>query len=219
MADLPPQPASDQPMYSIDPNGNRTMSINGNVYQVLDIGYINGNPYTACIVLSDDSVVISPIADAFPVCSACWHPEGIITVPDWITCAVPVGGHGSLIKFKKPWECHCLKLMGYQSIETSTIDETLTFSPMCGAPKVPPPSAALASAAVGAGLLAIGAVAFFNALNNGISNYSGDIPNGFDSNINIGEETGNIIPSKSCPEDPAGGVSHASSSVKNTDCK
>jgi hypothetical protein len=215
----PPQPATDQPLFSTDSDGKRTMSVNGKVYDVLDIGYINGNPYTACIILSEDSVVISPIADATAVCAACWHPEPVPLVPDWITCGVPVGGHGALIKFKKPWECHCLLMMKYESIDTSTIDETLTFPAMCGAPKVAPPSAALAAAAVAASLLALGAFAFFTQINQGVAGYSGDVPPGFDPSINMGEDTGNGTPAKKCPDPPAGGVSRTKATDKESDCK
>jgi len=218
MVDVPPQPATDQPLYSTDSDGRRTMSVNGKVYQVLDIGYLNGNPNTACIVLSEETIIVSPIPDSAPLCAACWHNEGIPLVPDWLICGTPVGGHGMLIKFKQPWICHCLKLMSYQSIETSTIDEALTFTPMCGAPKVAPPSADLAAAAVGAGLLGLGALAFF-ALVNKQASYSGDVPPGFSTDINVTEESGNNPPDIKCPEDPAGGVSHTNASQNNTDCK
>jgi len=217
MVDVPPQPATDQPLYSTDSDGRRTMSVNGKVYQVLDIGYLNGNPFTACIVLSEESIVVSPISDAAIICASCLHQEGLVTVPDWELCGVPVGGHGVLIKFKQPWKCHCLKLMSYQSIETSTIDETLNFPATCGQPKVPPPSAPLAEAAVGAGLLALGATAFFAAINK-LAGYSGDIPPGFSSDINMGEETGNKVPDKKCSDGEAG-VSHTNASQNNTDCK
>lgn len=217
MVEPPPQPATDQPLYSTSSDGKRQMSVNGKVYDVLDIGYINGNPYTACLVLSEDTIVISPIADAAAVCAACWHPEPINPAPDWLTCGVPVGGHGMLIKFKKPWECHCLLLMKYQSIDTSTVDETVSFTSMCGTPKVPPPSAPLAAAAVAAGLLAIGAVAFFASINK-LADYSGNAPPGFDPKINMGEETGNGTPVKECPDGLAGGVSPAKSTDTKTDC-
>lgn len=213
MVDTPPQPATDQPLHSTDSDGKRTMSVNGKVYDVLDIGYINGNPFTACIILSEDSVVISPIADAAAVCAACWHPEPVPLVPDWITCGVPVGAHGALIKFKQPWECHCLLMMQYQSIDTASVDPTMPpFAAMCGAPKVAPPSAALAAAAA-LGLVGLGALAYL-ALVNEQTNYSGDVPPGFDPNINMGQP----VTENDCPDLPAGGVSRTGVDDKKSNC-
>lgn len=141
MVDTPPQPASDQPMYSTDPNGNKTISVNGKVYTVMDIGFLNGNPNSACLVLSDNTIVVSPIPDGAPVCSSCWHVEGVVLVPDYEICGEAIGPFGTLIKFKSAWECHCLQMMGYVSVDMTLIDPTMIFPAMCGLPKVPPPIA------------------------------------------------------------------------------
>jgi hypothetical protein len=82
---------------------------------------------------------------------------------------------------------------------------------MCGAPKVAPPSAALAALAA-AGLVGLGAFAFFNQLNQGTAGYSGDVPPGFDPNIYGGT-------TEKCPDPPAGGVSRTKATDKESDCK
>lgn len=223
MADTPPQPATEQPLHSTDSDGKRTMSVNGKVYAVLDVGYLYGSPYTSCIILSEETIVVSPIPAGPPICGICLHPEGPNMIPDWVLCSQPVGGHGSLIKFKAPWECHCLKLLNYQSIDMTTVDPTVVFVSMCGVPKVPPPTAnlAIAAAAVSALLIAGGLTAsasFFQSVNQ-LAGYNGDVPPGFDPSINITEASGTNPPATECPEDTAGLVVRPSTNQPNSDCK
>ena len=189
-------PLVDQPLYATDPHNPNVVTINGTVYTILDNGYIFGVGTSACLILSDDSIFVTPIPSGLLVCPACFHPEGTTVVPDWEICGIPVGIYGLLIKLKQPWICHCLKAIQYVSINMIPIDPTLSFAPACGSSQVPPVglSAGLAVAAIGAGLLGLGALGALASLQK-FTTYTTTLPPGFDP-----EKFADIT----CPEDAAG---------------
>jgi hypothetical protein len=158
MADLPPPETMRQPTGDIvhvnNTQGLNTLSIGGKTYQILDTGYMCGN--TACTVLSEFTCLISP-APYCVICATCLHPEGAppVPVPDYVICGVPAGIYGILVKFKPPWMCHCLKMLGYVSANVNLI-QPIGTAPMCGAPSIPPPLHGFNPFPLVAGALAIG---------------------------------------------------------------
>lgn len=116
--------------------GLNTLSIAGKTYQILDVGYVCGST-VACTVLSENTCLFDP-APYCSVCPTCFHSEGPAWVPDWEMCGTPAGTYGIMVKFKSAWICHCLKMIGYQSINVNSIQPVGTAA-YCGAPSVPPP--------------------------------------------------------------------------------
>jgi len=205
-------PAVDQPLYSTNDVTNNTVSVNGQVYQVIDNGYVYGTPTAACLVLSDNAIIVNPSSFAAQICAQCFHPEGAppVPVPDWIICSQPVGLYGQFIKFKPPWQCHCLQMIGYVSIDMTLIDPTSTFAAMCGAPKVPPPMFQIGLPVIG-GAAILAAAAFSKYMD-----YSGDLPPGFRSDINMGTDA---VEKKTCPDNLPGGVSPTVVDKTDPTCK
>ena len=162
MADLPPPETLRKPTGDVvhvnNTQGLNTLSVGGKTYQILDVGYVCGN--TAVTVLSEFTCLFSP-APYCLVCATCLHPEGAppIPVPDYVSCGIPAGAYGILVKFKPPWICHCLKMLGYVSTNVNAIQPVGTV-PFCGAPSIPTPLhnfnpfPALAGAAIIGGLAA-----------------------------------------------------------------
>jgi hypothetical protein len=163
MADLPPPETLRKPTGDVvnvnSTQGLNTISVGGKTYNILDVGYTCGN--VACTVMSEYTCLFSP-PPFCNVCASCWHIEGIVPVPDYASCGISAGQYGILVKFKPAWICHCLKLLGFASVNVNLIQPVGT-TPYCGAPSVPPPLhnfnpfPIVAGAAVGA--LAVGAIA------------------------------------------------------------
>jgi hypothetical protein len=141
MADLPPPETLRKPTGDVvhvnSTQGLNTLSVGGKTYQIIDVGYVCGT--TACTVLSEDTCLFDP-APYCTVCATCFHPEGAppVPVPDYLSCGIPAGLYGILVKFKPPWICHCLKMLGYVSANVNMIQPVGTI-PFCGAPSIPPP--------------------------------------------------------------------------------
>lgn len=165
MADLPPPETLRQPTGDVVSVNNtqtfNTMSVGGKTYQILDVGYVCGN--TSCTVLSENTCLFSP-APYCAVCATCFHPEGAppVPVPDYLSCGIPAGLYGILVKFKPPWICHCLKLLGYVSVNVNAIQPVGT-APFCGAPSIPPPLFGFNPFPALAGVAAVGALALASA--------------------------------------------------------
>jgi hypothetical protein len=131
-------------VYNSSTDGLNTLSVGGKVYSILDVGYVCGK--ISCSVLSEYTCLFHP-PPYCAVCPTCWHVEGLAYVPDWKVCGISLGTYGLLVSFKPPWICHCLKLLGYTSIDVNKINMNVDedgnrkvgTSPYCGAPVINPP--------------------------------------------------------------------------------
>lgn len=194
MADLPPPETLRKPTGDVvsvnSTQGLNTLSIGGKTYQILDVGYVCGN--ISCTVLSENTCLFNP-APYCAVCATCLHPEGAppVPVPDWETCGVPAGTYGILVKFKTPWICHCLKMIGFQSLNVNAIQPVGT-TPFCGSPSIPTPLfnfnpfPIAAGAAILGGSIALGIAA---SSSNGGGNSGGSGTNGINTSTSNGIAT------------------------------
>lgn len=132
------KPASDQVVFINDKTGLGSISIAGQVFKILDVGYVCGYPTFTCMILDRFACLFFPPSYC-NVCAVCWHIEGIVPVPDWLNCGIQSGAYGLLVFFKSAWMCHCLRRLGYVSINVNLIQFVGTTPGFCGLPVIAPP--------------------------------------------------------------------------------